>query len=163
MLLSITLPPLFLSISHTHTICLSPSSPTGSLSPCCAPFRHPPSLFLAGLGVRCKRWRYALAKIKKEPLQILTIPISAACVGWITNKVKRRNIETTVPHEWCSSFHLRRTGMLGVVVGDRSVERDYALCLGDESMTRAPLMARRRRILNSWLLVKCKCKLLLPQ
>lgn len=33
------------------------------------------------------RWRYALAKIKKEPLQILTIPVSAACVGWITNKV----------------------------------------------------------------------------
>lgn len=33
------------------------------------------------------RWRYAIAKIKKEPLQILTIPVSAACVGWITNKV----------------------------------------------------------------------------
>lgn len=27
-----------------------------------------------------------MAKIKKEPLQILTIPVSAACVGWITNK-----------------------------------------------------------------------------
>lgn len=34
-------------------------------------------------------WRYAVAKIKKEPLQILTIPVSAACVGWITNKVGR--------------------------------------------------------------------------
>ncbi|CAM9203879.1 unnamed protein product [Ascophyllum nodosum] len=34
-----------------------------------------------------KRWQYAWAKIKKEPFQILTIPISAALVGWITNKL----------------------------------------------------------------------------
>ncbi|CAM9505956.1 unnamed protein product [Ectocarpus sp. 6 AP-2014] len=37
--------------------------------------------------VKRSRWRYALAKIKKEPLQILTIPVSAACVGWLTNKL----------------------------------------------------------------------------
>lgn len=28
-----------------------------------------------------------MTKIKNEPLQILTIPLSAAFVGWITNKV----------------------------------------------------------------------------
>ena len=55
------------------------------------PLSPPPRRF-SQLGLRrllwsC-RWRYALAKIKKEPLQILTIPVSAACVGWITNKVR---------------------------------------------------------------------------
>lgn len=49
------------------------------MRPCFTPFFVP--------CLRFYRWRYAMAKIKKEPLQILTIPVSAACVGWITNKV----------------------------------------------------------------------------
>ncbi|CAM9630507.1 unnamed protein product, partial [Discosporangium mesarthrocarpum] len=33
------------------------------------------------------RWCYAIERMKKEPVQTLTIPVSAACVGWITNKL----------------------------------------------------------------------------
>jgi hypothetical protein len=34
-----------------------------------------------------ERWRQALHKIKTEPVKVLTIPLTAAFVGWFTNKI----------------------------------------------------------------------------